>query len=177
MATRQRLRAVLDARRTSRPCWRCALDQHRYGSTSQVGKPDSSKNNTTVSFDQVLERELHNTSKSHRPRLRPETTAERLEEVSEGESNRKDLEPSAQVAGDDLPVHLATRPQPQLVEAIREPRIRIVSDGQPVRLNLCRRLRSKDQRETAATITKEVVSSTVAPSIRRWRTEDKIVPH
>ena len=42
MAARQRLRAILDTRRASQPCWRCALDFARYSSTgiqeSSIGK-------------------------------------------------------------------------------------------------------------------------------------------
>ena len=43
MATRQRLRAVLDVRRASQPCWRCALNLSRYSSTSAAGTEESSE--------------------------------------------------------------------------------------------------------------------------------------
>ena len=36
METRQRLLAVLDARRASRPCWRCALNLNRHSSSSSL---------------------------------------------------------------------------------------------------------------------------------------------
>ena len=51
MATRQRLQAVLDARRASRPCWSCAL---RYSTTSADGIQDSSKTENAVLYRPVL---------------------------------------------------------------------------------------------------------------------------
>ena len=53
MATRQRLRAVLDVRRANRPCWRCALNLTRYSSTSAAGTEESSE-----SMDRLLPEEM-----------------------------------------------------------------------------------------------------------------------
>lgn len=54
MATRQRLRAVLDVRRASRPCWRCALDLTRYSSTSAAGTEESSESMDALLRDRVI---------------------------------------------------------------------------------------------------------------------------
>ena len=48
MATKQRLRAVLDVRRASRLCWRCALNLSRYNSTSATNTDQSSKSMNTA---------------------------------------------------------------------------------------------------------------------------------
>lgn len=60
MATRQRLRAVLDARRASQPCWRCALNlpRPRYNSTGPAGILDRSKSMGGVLHDRISQQEL-----------------------------------------------------------------------------------------------------------------------
>lgn len=54
MATRQRLRAVLDARRASRPCLRCALNLPRHSSTSPAGIQESSMGTNITLYDHIL---------------------------------------------------------------------------------------------------------------------------
>lgn len=51
MATRQRLRAALDVRRVSRPCWRCALNLSRHQSTSAASTEESSESMNRVLYD------------------------------------------------------------------------------------------------------------------------------
>ena len=61
MAARQRLKAVLEARRASQRCWRCTLDVPRYHSTSWATRQDSLRSTDTVSYSQVLQQEIEKT--------------------------------------------------------------------------------------------------------------------
>ena len=58
MATRQRLRAVLDFRRASRPCWRCALNLSSYSSTSAAGTEESSESMNRVLREQMVDHKV-----------------------------------------------------------------------------------------------------------------------
>ena len=53
MAARQRLRAILDARRASQPCWRCALDFARCSSTGPTGISERSIGKNRVSYEHL----------------------------------------------------------------------------------------------------------------------------
>ena len=81
MATRQRLTAVLDARRASRPCWRCALDLSRYSSTNASSGNASLNNTHETTHDKVvrwaLREELKPVFRSRRLKtLRTEASSE-----------------------------------------------------------------------------------------------------
>ena len=111
MAARQRLRTVLDARRASRPCWRCALNLSRYNYTSPAGIPESSNRMDEVPYSQILQLGLEDTLKFHFPDLRP-----------------RGVEPAPRTS------HQSERGSSQTMSKPRIPRIRIESDGQPVAL-------------------------------------------
>lgn len=66
MAASQKLRTVLDARRASRPCWRCSLTLPRHNSTRI---PGSSKRTDEVPYSQVLRQGFEETLVSHFPNL------------------------------------------------------------------------------------------------------------
>ena len=73
MATRQRLRAVLDIRRASRPCWRCALNLSRHTSTSAASTEASSESMSAIFdnrggiHDNLMRRYIDSKLKSIRP--------------------------------------------------------------------------------------------------------------
>ena len=58
MAARQRLQAILDARRASQPCWRCALDFARCSSTSPTGIQESSTGKNRVSYEHLPQQKI-----------------------------------------------------------------------------------------------------------------------
>ena len=58
MAARQRLRATLDARRASQPCWRCALDFARCSSTGPTGIQQSSIGKNRVSYGHLPQQKI-----------------------------------------------------------------------------------------------------------------------
>ena len=105
MAARQRLRTVLDARRASRPCWRCALNLPRHNSSSPAGIPGSSNRSDEVPYSRILQHGLEETLKSHFPDLPVKPAAKILDESESGSSQR-----------------------------VREPRIRLMSGGRRVPL-------------------------------------------
>lgn len=74
-------------------------------------------------------------------------------------------------------MNLAAQPQPRRVETVRQLRIRIMSDGEPVKLNLFRKFPAKHGLETAAAVPTEVDSDRLVKFIRRYHPEDKTVPH
>lgn len=96
MAARQRFRAVLDARRASQPCWRCALNLPRYNSTSPTGTPDSSKSADGDPYGLILQ---------EKRRIEKEPALEIM-----GESNIASMqaahEPRTRVETGDRPVAL-----------------------------------------------------------------------
>ena len=141
MAMQQRLRAVLDARRASRLCWRCALNSPRCNSTSAAGVLDSSKSTGGVSYGPELQQEI----------------------VSEADLPLRDFRIRVMAAG--RPVTLpAGRPlltkfhktpntepasrslretQSELSQIDKKPRIRIMHNGQPISLSNTSQSQSK----------------------------------
>ena len=70
MATRRRLRAVLNLRRASQPCWRCALSPSRSTSTSHAGIQGSSKcTNEGSPYHEVPGQKYSDTSRTIRPTI------------------------------------------------------------------------------------------------------------
>lgn len=109
MAARQRLRAVLDARRASQPCWRCALNLPRYNSTSTAGILDSSKSTDGVPYGQILQQGSEDTFKSDVSHIRL-IDADPVPRITDG----------SEIASTETP---------------HKPRIRVqISEGQPVAL-------------------------------------------
>ena len=122
MAARQRLRTILDARRASRPCWRCALNLPRHNSTSPAGIPGSSNRSDEVPYSQILQQGLEETLKSHFPNPPVKPAAKILDE-SESESSQRVQEPRVRLMSDGQRVPLRTRSD-SISSAPREPRIR-----------------------------------------------------
>ena len=99
MAACQRLRAVLDARRASQLCWRCALSLPRYSSTSASKSVDAN----AIPYDEILQREVYHMLKSLIPRIRLESTSgsatgSRSVDESEGGSSQTVRNPRIRVA-------------------------------------------------------------------------------
>ena len=135
MAARQRLRTVLDARRASRPCWRCALNLSRHNSTIPTGIPSSSNRTDEVPYSRILEQGSEETLKSHAPDL-PSNGAELargLLDESESGSSQRVRKPRIRVMWDGRPVPLHGRSE-FVSSAPQEPRIRVMWDGRSVAL-------------------------------------------
>lgn len=134
MAARQRLRAVLEVRRASQPCWRCALVQPRYNSSFRAGIRHTSKSPDAVPFQQILSREVEHALRSF---FSPESLAEMeptparrsngSQNRSGNRSSRTVHEPRTRGMSDGRPGTLGIQPQSPLTQAARKPRIRRVS--------------------------------------------------
>ena len=125
MATKQRLQAVLDARRASRPCWRCVLNPPRYRSISATGTQASSKSNSAVPDDYMPQQEFDHALTSiirRTPSFRAESTTRSLNQSESGESETGH-EPSIRL------VETGHEPSIRLVETGHEPFIRHVETG------------------------------------------------
>lgn len=136
MAARQRLRTVLDARRASRPCWRCALNLSRYNYTSPAGIQESSNRMDEVPYSQILQLGLEDTLKFHFPDLRPRGVepAPRTSHQSERGSSQTMSKPRIRIESDGQPVVMRTQSEIMFL-ATQKPRIRrvrIMSDDQQV---------------------------------------------
>ena len=140
MAARQRLRAVLDARRSSQPYCRCALDLPRYNSTSTTGILDDSKSSYGFPYGQILQQgpeatvnpnaiRFHISGAPDEPLVRKHVSHRpmALPSQSEKESTQVDHKPRIRVMVDGESVTLPSRSE--------EPRVRKhVSDPRPMAL-------------------------------------------
>ena len=119
MAARQRLRAVLDARRAGQPCWRCALDLPRYSSTSPAGIPDIPEKTYIAPYSHILRHMIRDTLESHFPPIRPV---------------HKFTGPRSLI-----------KIKPATMQGARKPRIRVMNNGRPVAVNTESQSQSQSQ--------------------------------
>ena len=127
MATRQRLRAVLDIRRASRLCWRCALNLSRYSSTSAAGIEESSESmkgilrekmvhdTITVIHDELMEQDIDYNSETVKPDTQSSSAeiATRRSDWSEGHSSQTVLEHLFDAEGMPFLRHVLTEGTPR----------------------------------------------------------------
>ncbi|KAL9075487.1 MAG: hypothetical protein Q9161_001559 [Pseudevernia consocians] len=130
MAARQRLRAVLEVRRASRPCWRCALNQSRYNFSSLAGIPVASNSTDTVPYDQIPSREFEYPL---RPLFCPDNLVH-VEPAPARRSNGSEIRSSQTVhklrergMSDGHLGTLGIQPQSASTQAVQKPRIRLIS--------------------------------------------------
>ena len=130
MATRQRLRAVLDVRKASRPCWRCALNLSRYNSTSAASTEESSESMNRVLrekmvydkgrviYDELVEQDIDDKLETVEPDTQSSSAevATRRSDDSKGRSSQTVHEHSSGAEGAPLVRHVASMP---LVPAAR----------------------------------------------------------
>ena len=120
MAARQRLRTVLDARRASQPCWRCALDLPRYSSTSPAGIPDIPEKTYLAPYSHILQHMIRDTLESHFPPIRP--------------VHKKS------------PPRSLIKMKPATMQGARKARIRVMNGGRPVAVNTESQSQSQSRR-------------------------------
>ena len=125
MAARQRLRAVLEVRRASRPCWRCG-----YNSSSLAGIPVTSNSTDTVPYHQIPSREFEYPL---RPIFCPdnlvhvEPAPARRSNGSEIRSSQTVHKPRERGMSDGHLGTLGIQPQSASTQAVQKPRIRLIS--------------------------------------------------
>lgn len=139
MAARQRLRMVLEARRASRPCWRCALNLPRHISSSLAGNPGSSNRTDEAPYSRILQQGFEEAMKSHFPDLPPHGVkpALRVSGMDKRGSIRRVRRPRVRrikVKIDDQQMASAMEPP---IATTQRPRItQVMSEGRPVPLRV-----------------------------------------
>ena len=151
MAARQRLRAILDARRASQPCWRCALDFARCSSTGPTGIQESSIGKNRVSYEHLPQQKIDDGLTTAFPDIHLinasvyAQSATRSSDEPDGSVSQTVHEPPIRrIVGKRQTVGLRIASQSQLagvdgkplVRRIRflKPHILIASEGRPVAL-------------------------------------------
>ena len=197
MAARQRLRAVLDARRASQLCWRCALDLPRYSSTGPTGIQESSMGKNRIFHYHIPQHKLGDRLKtapanthSINPPFYAQSAMRSLDEPEGSFSQTIHEPPIRRIVTEGQTVTLETGAQSQLagvdgkplVRRIRflKPHVLTASEGRPVAMAIKSQFntsRAIHESDTPRAIKGRAPRKVLAKSaIRRMLSTDRVSP-